>query len=138
MTAALETLTARFWQRVIRAEHGCWDWNGPVAPNPGYPKLGIGKRGKIYAHRLSYLIHHGAIPDGKHVCHTCDNKRCSNPAHLFLGTNLDNARDAREKGLRLKSTCRRGHARSPENTYTRTDRRGYVERHCLDCKHGHA
>lgn len=95
--------------------------------------LGSAHTLRISMHRFSYEIHIGPIPDGTHVCHTCDNKICTNPGHLFLGSNLDNARDARGKKLRVKNTCRRGHVKTAMNTYVRVDKRGYVERHCKIC-----
>lgn len=127
------SLLARYDANVIRKPVGCWGWRRRVNANPGYPKLGSGHTGRVAMHRFSYEIHRGPIPDGMHVCHTCDNKVCTNPEHLFLGENLDNARDARSKRLRVKDSCRQGHAKTPENTYVRVDRRGYAERHCRLC-----
>lgn len=127
------SIRTRYNKHVIKKD-GCWDWSGSVYKNPGYPHLGFGSKRKYYCHVLSYVLHVGSIPQGMHVCHTCDNKRCTNPGHLFLGSNLDNARDARKKGLRLKPTCRRGHVRTEDNTYILIDKRGYTERHCKVCK----
>ncbi len=55
------------------------------------------KKKNDLAHRASYRIHKGEIPEGMLVCHTCDNKRCTNPEHLFLGTYKDNTQDMHKK-----------------------------------------
>ena len=78
---------------------GCWNWNG-YRNKTGYGFTRIGGRGSkgILAHRLSWVLHHGEIPEGLHVLHKCDNPSCVNPNHLFLGTNLDNIKDRTAKG----------------------------------------
>lgn len=77
----------------------CWVWTAN-----GESKYGaISVDGTIqYVHRYSYQLHVGAIENGMEVCHTCDNTRCVNPAHLFLGTNLDNVNDKVSKGRQVK------------------------------------
>jgi len=74
----------------------CWIWTGCLTHN-GYGNTRI--QGKAYrTHRLSWIINYGEIPDGYFVCHHCDNRKCCNPKHLFLGTAQDNADDMRKKG----------------------------------------
>lgn len=83
-------------KRTIKTENNCWEWTGSLWSN-GYGRLRYDNKHQR-AHRVSYLLHKGLIPDGLLVCHTCDNPKCINPKHLFLGTNKDNMDDADKKG----------------------------------------
>lgn len=101
MNLSDETL-ARFWAKVNKTA-GCWLWTASVR-NKGYGAFGYTVAGRSFqerAHRVSWMIHYGAIPENLCVLHNCpggDNPRCVNPAHLFLGTKADNNRDMRRKG----------------------------------------
>lgn len=87
----------RFWANVARgADSDCWEWSGARIRN-GYGRFWTGER-EMKAHRYSYELHVGPIPDGLLVCHSCDNPPCVNPAHLWVGTNDDNMADKKAKG----------------------------------------
>ena len=79
----------------------CWEWTGKVNKN-GYGELripsGTSHRKQARAHRISYKIYNPEWEGAECVLHTCDNRRCWNPAHLFLGTNADNVEDMVSKG----------------------------------------
>jgi hypothetical protein len=75
---------------------GCWLWTGAINRN-GYGKTKVDRK-DITAHRWSWILHRGAIPEGMHVLHRCDVPGCVNPAHLWIGSNLDNDKDKRQKG----------------------------------------
>ena len=90
----------RFFSKVEKTK-GCWNWTGSVLTTGlPYGQFRDGKR-MWKAHRWSYTYHFGAIPNGKHVMHSCDNPRCVNPLHLSIGTALDNTRDMIRKGRRV-------------------------------------
>jgi len=92
-------LEVRFWRHVTPGSpEECWLWAGARFPT-GYGAINEGGRGKIlYAHRLMWTFTSGPIPDGYFVCHRCDTPPCCNPAHLFLGTHLENMADMVAKG----------------------------------------
>jgi HNH endonuclease len=85
----------RFWSKVRKSD-ACWEWTAARHPF-GYGLLQIEGR-SIGAHRVSYALHYGLVPDGIFVLHRCDNPACVRPDHLFLGTHADNMRDKTEKG----------------------------------------
>jgi hypothetical protein len=74
----------------------CWKWEGPVNSN-GYGRF-IDKDHHLLAHRVAYELFIGPISDGLNVCHTCDERLCVNPHHLWLGSQSDNLKDAAAKG----------------------------------------
>lgn len=90
------SLADALFSNVERGEEDeCWIWQGTQRGN-GYGCVGY-KNLLLDAHRLSYEIHKGPIPDGLLVCHECDNRLCINPNHLFLGNYGDNYEDAKSK-----------------------------------------
>jgi len=94
------TLEERFWRKVQKTEHDlCWIWSGSKNKK-GYGRLGSGgKKQKYYlAHRVSYTINKGEIPEGLYVLHSCDNPSCVNPNHLRVGTGSENIKEAYDKG----------------------------------------
>lgn len=75
---------------------GCWEWFAGADKN-GYGRIGKMGGGTLLAHRVSYAMRFGEPPPHLHVCHRCDNPKCINPDHLFLGTDLDNQNDSKNK-----------------------------------------
>lgn len=93
-----KTLADRFWLKVNKADPAiCWLWIGGLNSR-GYGLLHSPPRSLQCAHRISWELHCGPIPDGMFVLHKCDMRACVNPEHLFLGNALANARDREAKG----------------------------------------
>jgi hypothetical protein len=82
----------RFWSKVAKRER-CWEWLGSQ-DRFGYGVIGASQHQRARkAHRVSWELHNGPIPEGLYVLHRCDNPPCVRPEHLYLGTDKENARD---------------------------------------------
>lgn len=100
--ASIEDIEKRFWAKVEKGDE-CWLWTGLLSPGGHGVTSYKGK--SIGAHRLSWIIYNGEIPTDEHgytfrkiICHTCDNKNCVNPDHLYLGDHQSNATDRVRSG----------------------------------------
>lgn len=92
----MRTIKERLSARTIKSD-GCWLWTGAVGSH-GYGVIGTGPHTTSTTHRMAYILQNGPIPNGMMVLHKCDNRRCVNPSHLYIGTAKDNARDLWERG----------------------------------------
>lgn len=99
-----------FWPHVQKTDN-CWLWTGRK-DGKGYGQLKVRGR-RTGAHRVSWEIHNGPIPEGLHCLHKCDNPPCVNPEHLFIGTQDDNLKDMIRKGRSAKGQ-RNGMLKHPD------------------------
>lgn len=120
-----------FWQ-FVKKRHagGCWTWIGPR------DLQGYGRWGKVLAHRHSWGLANGPIPEGAWILHHCDNKPCVNPLHLYAGSRMENTQDAMDRG-RIKPTrkrfCPKGHEKIGDNL-TLAKSRGHTVYRCRICE----
>ena len=97
----------RFWIKVKRrGSDDCWEWTLKPHRHTGYGTFFVTRVGdRLFsegAHRVAWMLAHGQPPPYSIVCHSCDNRLCCNPQHLFLGSHDDNMRDMRRKGRSLR------------------------------------
>lgn len=126
----------RFWSLTDRTStSGCWLWTG-YKYKSGYGRICF-KMKRLLCSRFSWYLTYGEIPAGKLVCHTCDNRLCINPNHLFLGTHMDNHLDMVSKGRenfqKPRAYCKNGHFWTKEITYSYLKPSGKFGRQCKLC-----
>lgn len=128
------TVIERIRARSLFPESGCWEWQG-FLNHQGYGQTSYRGR-NVGVHRLSFLLHFGAIPDALQVLHKCDNRICWNPEHLWLGTLQDNLNDMKAKGRshgQKRDACYAGHKYVEGSYYWRNHDGKGMRRQCKVC-----
>ena len=129
-------LYERFWEKVSKGDSGeCWPWMA-CRQHTGYGWFTIRRGKQMRANRLAWILTNGDIPEGRKVCHRCDNPSCCNPQHLFIGTQRDNMVDMTNKGRHWQSAkthCPKGHPYAGYNLLVRS-RGGRACRICQTTK----
>lgn len=131
------TIEQRFWSKVVKSD-GCWTWTA-AKKGCGYGVIGRGKHGcgNLEAHVVSWLLHKGEIQNGLFVCHACDVPECTNPDHLWLGTQKDNMHDASVKGRLPRGENRPNHLLTEKQVIQiRIDRTNGMTMKSIGSKHG--
>lgn len=133
----LEKAKKQFWANVKKGNDldGCWEWQKGCT-DKGYGAFRyFGKQ--TYAHRMAWIITYGAIPHNMFVLHRCDNRKCVNPNHLFLGTHNDNMKDMASKG---RASRHQGKLSESQVDEIRTEYKNGIKKRValkkLSCKYG--
>ncbi len=114
-----KTLEQKFWYRVDRrSDEECWPWTGGLLEG-GYGQMTDENWRPVSAHRASWRINRWPIPSGLQILHKCDNRRCVNPGHLFLGTQKDNMQDMIQKGRKYLGRHSHSDIRAIRERYAR-------------------
>jgi hypothetical protein len=123
-----EKVPERIRSSFVFAENGCLEWTGRLSS--GYGMVGFNKK-NWGTHRLVWTLLNGEVPKKLYICHKCDNRKCANPDHLFIGTPSQNMANMVAKGRgrnQLAGFCKRGHQFTEENTH-----RYKTNRACKTC-----
>jgi hypothetical protein len=129
------SVAERFTEKYMVDTAGCWLWRASMNNN-GYGQIAIGTkdggdRRRVLAHRLSYELARGPIPEGMSLDHLCRKPACVNPDHLEPVSHAENMR--RSRGYRRKTECKSGHALTPDNLVPRAGKEGQFRcKACLD------
>ena len=108
------TAIERFRAKFTVVPSGCWEWHGAKLNARGYGRFLYEGKNRL-AHRVSYALHKGD-PEGWMVLHRCNNPKCVNPGHLYLGDQFDNMRDRKAAGWKAATGEENGHAKLTEHS----------------------
>lgn len=126
--------TVLFWEKVEKLDNGCWAWQA-YKDSMGYGAFAVNGKPRL-AHRVSYVIEFGAIPEGKHLDHLCRNPSCVNPGHLEPVSQKENSLRGVGVGAlnKIKTHCNYGHEFNDSNTRIEIKRNGKEQRQCMACR----